>query len=258
MRVRILPYKIGSESAKLLAQSLGVLRCNPYNTRFRPREDDLIINWGCSCSPRSWWSIPTYWHTTLNPHEKVAVAADKIAALIAMQDAEVSVIPFTTGLSEAKNWQQADDIIYERHTVTGHGGQGIKVVQPSEELSIAPLYTKGIKIRREYRVHVFNGEVIDHVQKRRRFNSMDVSPYIRNHSCGWVFVREGFDRLDEVESQAKRAVEALGLDFGAVDIITEACTGTVYVLEVNTACGMQGTTLQKYTEAIRGYINARS
>lgn len=259
MRVRVLPYKIGSQSAKLIAQGLGVLRCNPLNTRFRPRLDDIIINWGCSCHPRPWWnSIQTYWHKTINNHEKVAIAADKYAALERMQEDNVSVIPFTQDKEQAIQWIEEGSYIYERHTLFGHGGSGIRVVHSVDDLTAGTsvqLYTKGIPIRREYRIHVFDGKVIEHVQKRRRLDAdpNTVSDYIRNHTQGWVFVKNGFDYIPEVEEQAIKAVQALGLDFGAVDVITEKRTGSVYVLEVNTACGFDpnGSTLQKYITAFK-------
>ena len=47
---------------------------------------------------------------------------------------------------------------------------------------------------------------------------------------------------------AVNAVKALGLDFGAVDIIYNEKENQYYVLEVNTAPGLEGTTLIKYAE----------
>jgi len=42
------------------------------------------------------------------------------------------------------------------------------------------------------------------------------------------------------------AVKALGLDYGAVDVVL-GVNGRFYVLEVNTAVGMEGTILKAYT-----------
>ena len=251
MRVRVLPYKIGSQSAKLIAQGLGVLRCNPLNTRFRPRLDDVVINWGCSTElyPRALY---------VNYPFAVRRATNKIDALSYMEYARVSVIPFTQNKEQAIQWIEEGSYVYERHTLTGHGGSGIRVVHSVDDLTVGTsvqLYTKGISIRREYRIHVFDGKVIEHVQKRKRLDAdtNSVSDYIRNHTQGWVFVKNGFDYLPEVEEQAIKAVQALGLDFGAVDVITEKHTGNVYVLEVNTACGFDpnGSTLQKYIVAFK-------
>lgn len=255
MRVRVLPYKIGSQSAKLIAQGLGALRCNPLRTSFRPRIGDVLINWGCSYNP-----FP-YPITMLNKYSAVAIASNKIKALAWMDREGVSIIPFTQDKEQAIQWIEEGSYIYERHTLHGHGGSGIRVVHSVDDLTVGTsvqLYTKGIPIRREYRVHVFDGKVIEHVQKRRRLdaNPNTVSDYVRNHTQGWVFVKNGFDYLPEVEEQAINAVQALGLDFGAVDVITEKHTGNVYVLEVNTACGFDpnGSTLQKYITAFKEKI----
>lgn len=250
MRVRFLPYKIGSQSCKHLAQELGILRCNPRNTRFVPKSNDLIINWGCSYNP---FSRPV---RILNHYDNVSIATNKVQALEAMQCDEVSVIPFTTSKYQAQQWLDSGEIVYGRHSISSYGGNGIVIYSGDSALGECPLYTKGIKIRREYRVHVFKGQVIDHVQKRRRHDNMEVSEYIRNHTHGWVFVHQDFNRLEEVEREAIAAVEALGLDFGAVDVITEKHTGKVYVLEVNTAVGLHegGITANAYINAFREYL----
>jgi len=44
------------------------------------------------------------------------------------------------------------------------------------------------------------------------------------------------------------SVMALGLDFGAVDIVYNENDNKAYVLEINTAPGLSGTTLEKYVE----------
>jgi D-alanine-D-alanine ligase-like ATP-grasp enzyme len=48
------------------------------------------------------------------------------------------------------------------------------------------------------------------------------------------------------------AVAALGLDFGAVDIIEDK-EGNFYVLEINTAPGLEGHTVTSYAKAFHGY-----
>ena len=65
-----------------------------------------------------------------------------------------------------------------------------------------------------------------------------------------MFCRDDVVRNDTMDLLAISAVDSLGLDFGAVDIIWNESEDQYYVLEVNTAPGVEGTTLQKYTEAI--------
>jgi glutathione synthase/RimK-type ligase-like ATP-grasp enzyme len=46
----------------------------------------------------------------------------------------------------------------------------------------------------------------------------------------------------------------LGLDFGAVDIGHRIIDNKVFVFEVNTAPGIEGTTLQRYVNTFNEYI----
>jgi glutathione synthase/RimK-type ligase-like ATP-grasp enzyme len=119
------------------------------------------------------------------------------------------------------------------------GGKGIVLATSLRSIVNAPLYTKQLAIKGEYRVHVFNGEVIDYQKKRKREEAIengDIAEDIRNINNGWVY--------------SIRATRALGLNFGAVDIIRDINRRS-YILEVNTAPGLEGLTLVNYTNAIR-------
>lgn len=121
------------------------------------------------------------------------------------------------------------------------------------EVVAAPLYTKYKRKDKEYRVHVFKGEIIDTQEKRRVGKShrpATYNEYIRNHSTGWVFCRGGLRIPIGLHELALSAITALELDFGAVDIIHNSKHQKSYVLEVNTAPGLEGTTLTKYVDAI--------
>jgi D-alanine-D-alanine ligase-like ATP-grasp enzyme len=54
----------------------------------------------------------------------------------------------------------------------------------------------------------------------------------------------------ELKDIAIGSVNILGLNFGAVDVIYNEKENKYYVLEVNTAPGLSGTTLEKYVDAI--------
>jgi hypothetical protein len=94
--------------------------------------------------------------------------------------------------------------------------------------------------KREYRVHSFRGEVI-RVQHKRRKRGIEQDGAIRSLANGWVFCKVHQDdwcTLPEgLLDLGNRAVSALGLDFGAADIIQDK-HGKLYVLEVNTAPGL--------------------
>ena len=117
-----------------------------------------------------------------------------------------------------------------------------------------PLYVKYVKKRAEYRVHVFSGVAVDVQQKRKR-NDTETDSRIRSFNNGWVYCRDNINPYNAaILDQSIAAVEALGLDFGAVDVIWNDHYQRAYVLEVNTAPGLIGTTLTTYTDAIRGLL----
>mgnify|MGYP001568081921 CR=1 FL=1 len=122
------------------------------------------------------------------------------------------------------------------------------------ELPHAPLYTRKVDNHGEYRVHVFKGEVIDYRKKSRRVDDEPTEDQrsIRTLGNGWIYRATELNRIERVETLAIDAIEALGLDFGAVDIIKDAA-GEVYVLEVNTAVGSDDLTLSNYLNAIENY-----
>lgn len=79
----------------------------------------------------------------------------------------------------------------------------------------------------------------------------DASFLIRNHANGFVFCRDNIIEPSDLRDVAIQAVTALGLDFGAVDVIWNEHYNKCYALEVNTAPGLEGTTLERYTNKIK-------
>jgi glutathione synthase/RimK-type ligase-like ATP-grasp enzyme len=139
-----------------------------------------------------------------------------------------------------------------RTKLTGFGGEGIILFDPKEELPPdAPLYVQYKKKKKEFRVHVFKGEVIDITQKKKRKDfDGEINTKIRNYANGWVYCREDIEEPDDLRLQATLAVGALGLDFGAVDCIWNEKENKTYILEANTAPGMEGQTIEAYKNAI--------
>lgn len=247
MRIKLAPYKIGSQSAKVLARSLGILR---VRDSYVPKHRDFIINWGRS-------SLQTrYPLQVLNHPEYVHIAANKLLTYNTLDDANFEHIPeWTTNKSVAEGWVNADYRVYCRTQLTGHSGSGIVIADSNTPLVNAPLYTRSVKSKYEYRIHVFKGEVLDVQQKKKRLDWEGTSIYgIRNASNGWVYAREGVECNSMVTNAAVEAVDIIGLDFGAVDIAYNQHEDKCYVFEINTAPGLEGTTLEKYTNAIRSLL----
>ncbi len=249
MTLKIFPYKIGSLSAKKLARALKVLRVGHY---YNAKRSDTIVNWGNSHPPHFRWM-----DQDLNKPNAIALASNKIKTFTELECKSFKHIPqYTVSKDTAKLLIDRGDTIYCRSTVTGHSGRGIVIANTVDELINAPLYTVKTKHRDEYRVHVFKGEVLDVQKKKKRNGFTGCSTGIRNHSNGWIYARTDVAIPDMLCPIAIQAVELLGLDFGAVDIGHKVNDNKFFVFEVNTAPGLEGSTLDKYTKAIYNYYRS--
>lgn len=294
--IKIYPYIMGSESVKKLKSILGGQIIKLENSHYRYRTSHNIINWGNSRRP-SWMTTDV---PVLNKPESVAVASNKYETLLTLQAHDVNTVEFTDSKMIAEDWLSEGDKVFVRHSLTGHSGHGIEVVEAgvidnietlsriqneleaigmthivneidreielmNEELEVelpdAPLYTRGVDNRGEYRVHVFNGSVILYQKKSRRVDDDGVDipdedeSDVRNLASNWIYRTDNLRRLERVEQLAISAVTALGLDFGAVDIIKNE-NGDVFVLEVNSAPGLRNDeTARVYTEAITNHYH---
>ena len=248
-RVILIPYKMGSSACKALKEALveAGVRCFRKNTTdtFYPREDDLLIYYGGT----GYLPNPMRRHCSLN--EKRDNAQNKLKALRVLKDANLSTVEWTTDKAVAATWPQ----VVARATLTGHSGQGITVHNQGEELPNVPLYTKYQKKTFECRIHVMNGSVIDGQIKKKRQGVEDANTLVRNVHTGWVYCREGYTPDEQAKSLAIQAVAALGLDFGAVDLIFNQHYNQYYILEVNTAPGLEGTTLANYVKGIQNALS---
>ena len=68
---------------------------------------------------------------------------------------------------------------------------------------------------------------------------------------GFIFARNEIQIPEDVTVQATKAFEITGLDFGAVDVIYNERQSAAYVLEINTAPGLEGTTDTDYAQMLR-------
>lgn len=282
---------MGSQSVRRLKEGLDALIIRLEGSHYRYRPTHKVINWGNSRRP-SWMTrdVPV-----INTPEAVAIASNKLETLDKLEDAGVPTVDFWTDRSKAEEWLEQGHKVFVRHTLTGHSGEGIEVLQTNEnqkqafaiqeaqsildsyglseiadsldneynnimenipDVPNAPMYTRGVVNTGEYRVHVFMGEVILYQKKSRRVDGDGTvitaegeEADVRNLASNWVYRTGNLRRLERVEELAVNAIEALGLDFGAVDIIKDE-DGNVMVLEVNTAPGLGNTdTLQAYLTA---------
>lgn len=115
-------------------------------------------------------------------------------------------------------------------------------------------FVKKVNIIEEYRIHSFCGKSIRAGIKKPRPGFHGVNQWVRSYDGGWFIDYTGFESKKAMRELAHKAVAALGLQFGAVDI-GKLANGTLIVLEVNRAPGLEGGTVEAYTGAIQKWSN---
>lgn len=250
----IYPYNAASGSVKNLKGAMGddlkIIRRD--NSKFKGDENKIVVNWGCSQLPEEVMKA-----TIINTPEAVSVASNKQLFFERVQG-QVNIPPFTADKDEAFKWVEAGKMVVAREKLNGHSGDGIVILEnvanfDEYQHDKAKIYVQYIPKQDEYRIHVVGGDVTDMQRKAKRADvPRELANFrVRNLANGFVFVREGVEPPEQVIEQAKLAVEHCGLDFGAVDVIWNEHRKTAYVLEINTAPGLEGTSVETYSESLR-------
>lgn len=252
----IFPYNAQSGSVRALRAVMEELRIiRRENSKFRGDETKTVINWGCTQLPEEVMKA-----NVINSPEAVAIAANKKLFFDTVKGS-VNIPEYTDDKDVAFAWLKDGKTVLAREKLNGHSGDGIVVLTNEVEWDEydhdkSKIYVKYIPKKDEYRIHVSNGEVIDMQRKaiRRDTPAAHVNWKIRNHDNGFVFVREGVEPPQQVLEQAKLAVKATGLDFGAVDIIWNNLQEKAYVLEINTAPGLEGQSVETYKKSLKDLL----
>lgn len=239
----------GSKGSRDIAKALGIkrLKCEFYNQDATP----FAVGWGHSKAAI---------RQGLNPGLAVDKAADKRLAFAAFQAANVPCIKWTTDKAVAKQWFDDGHTVVARTKVRASCGHGIVICRSNHpeanaELVEAPLYTRYKNKDREVRVHVFRGKVIAVAEKKRRrgvaYRGLK-DKLVQAHENGWVFCTEAVEVPQFAKQVALDGCTALGLDFGAADVIIRK--GKAYMIEFNTAPAAVGRTLTAYVQAFEEFI----
>ena len=240
------PANRASEGAQTLNSLLGgasrLVRREPL-----PRQYNTVINWGNSNE----LSLQRSDVRIINKPEAVRRSVNKLSAFECMRIAGVRVPEYSAYKPSGSN--ETSDIWLCRSTLTGSGGVGISVVRSGESFPNAPLYVKYVRKTAEYRIHVAFGKAFFCQFKLRdsQAQQTDDQKLIRNHDNGWVFAPRDLSMISaSAIEEAEKAIAALGLDFGAVDMVLSKRENLPYVLEVNTAPGLQSPTLKEAYESV--------
>lgn len=237
----------------LLARDLGA---PVYTPDMNIPRGTKLVNWGCSATAKG-MPVVEWLGNDLNG---VACLSHKLRMFRMLEEAEVPCLDWTTDYAQAAHWLNDRHIVYERATLQGHSGKGIRRVKPGQALKEVPLYTKAIEGKfREYRIHVFDGEVICVQQKKRMspatmqakgFNvDEETRSAVRTYRNGWVFCVNNITPLDdEAKRIAVDAIKACGAKSGATDILVQ--DGNAIVIETNSAPALRSPTVRE------AYVNA--
>lgn len=254
--IKFLPYRQGSRSVRRLREVIPNSRIlRTRDSQFHGRVDDFVVNWGFQKElPFTYDQIlglPAC--TILNMPEDVERVSNKFwfFNLCREEGVEEDLPPFWTDPDTIPN--DAFPVVC-RTLLRAHSGRGIVIANNRAQLVRAPLYVKYIKKRSEFRVHLGlrPGEdepsIISLQRKVRRRDHDHPNWRIRNHDNGFIYQRNNLEVPECVVPVANRVFKVTGLDFGAVDVIYNQHQDKAYVLEINTAPGLEGTTVNEYAE----------
>ncbi|MCA2570676.1 ATP-grasp domain-containing protein [Microcystis sp. M42BS1] len=223
-------------SARRLATHMGA-------KLMKTRGDVCFVDivWGnLSNSPRKVWLNCEYGlaNTTI----------DKLEQYKEFDKANVPCPRWTTDKEKAKEFKKA----FARKTVKGHSGVGIEDFNGQDAI----VYTEYVPKKREFRVHVVGNYPEVDIQEKKKKKGVEVNYQIRNKKNGWVYCRD-IELAPELKARltelAKSALNALWpfTNWGAVDIIYNEKQDKLYVLEVNSAPGLEGYTVEFYSNAFK-------
>lgn len=250
MKPYLYGYNQHSQSLKALSQTLLARRIKTQGSKFRPKPTRAVINWGSSQCPYN----PATLGKLFNLPTAVAINANKLTSFQHLS-AACRMPDWSVDKEEAYAWQMDGHAVMARKVLTGHSGEGIVYCGGEDEIPDAPLYTLYVPKAEEYRVHLFRSTASFFVQRKARKKDVEKPNWrIRNLPNGFIYATDpatvGTLPAD-VLLQARAAFEHSGLDFGAIDVVWNQKKGEAYILEINTAPGLTGHTLEFYTNSFK-------
>jgi len=256
-KIAIYPYKKGSRSATALAKAVDGVIIKREGSTFKPK-GKIIVNWGSSELPDFILGSTCLLY---NNHEQVTLMGNKLLAFRRwLAQRNPPRIPwYTWEFSVVREYMiKTNHSIMARTMLTGHSGRGIIYVDDPGHIPPAPLYVEYIKKAAEYRLHFFFHDkahpFIQRKMKRREVAKEEINWKVRNRDGGFIYANDPTNIGEvpkDVKAQARRAFDSSGLEFGAVDVIYNKKKEKAYVLEINTAPGLEGATLDYYATNLK-------
>lgn len=262
----IYPYSNKSKGAKALAAALNAtLLTGTKAVAFAEGpspKPHIFINWGTGSLANG---LRKANGTVINDVKGVNISRNKLKFFNAQVASKTParVPTYTDEIDKAMEWVEAGIVVMGRN-VTGSCGTDIAFFEDDvDKFNTSDFWVQYKKKKEEYRIHIFKGNVIAAQKKALRetdpmtnepIDNSNVDFRIRNHKNGFIFKRQDLSVPGDVVDQAVLAMANTGLDFGAVDVIWNQFEGKAYVLEINTAPGLEGTTVTDYATAFKQLV----
>ncbi len=165
----------------------------------------------------------------------------------------LSSIEHTTDVSVAEGWQAQGHTVMCRKTVHGQTGSGIVVCSPNDILPEAKVYTKYISHKREFRVNLFKGKVVNVREKKRKLGSTG-DFHIRNLANGYTTTK-CFNYPEALVVLAEAASKASESDFVGADIGFNELKNKAFLIEINSGPAIEGSSVADFVNAIKADMN---
>ena len=187
---------------------------------------------------------------------KYGGGVDKISQYRWFEENNIPALEFTTEARVVQEWIEEGHTVFGRKLLNASCGNGITVISPDDEAFVScPVYTKYKKKKREFRIHVFKDQVVSIVEKKKRKEfAGERDTKIRNLANGYVFCQTVENEPEGLRSLALAAAQVSPSDFRGVDIGYNERNDELFVIEVNSAPGIEGTNLIKYVEKVLQYV----
>ena len=231
-------------------------RLNKVLKTKRIRNTDVLIRWGNSTSDAT-VNTPAI---EINKREAIVNASNKLKMMKILASTEGIQIPMMI----IPSLLDSESVKFLLPTISNEDGKFFARNGANGEVRLADevqhndsYLTKPIDKDREYRVHVFGDEVIGIYEKIPTEGEICQDSIMKDHNSQFVRCNTDLDLRCNAGAQEMcvKAVKAMGLDFGGVDIIRERDTKEFFLVEVNSSPSLNNLNIKRYVEKFVEFIN---
>jgi len=273
-------------TGKILMEKLNI-----KGGKTKPTNVKTVIGWGTKVDKNTMFAKDI---KIINHPNSILLNRNKPEALKILKNKDIPIAKFMSIGQVIES-----DLPVIGRTNWHQGGKGFWICPTMDLVSNAidegaKYFQKFIEIKDEYRLHVFNDEIIYSVKKIKRNNMAEAfiiqnkekiesiaaknnrtlekntvdyvlkqmakehktaDMIVRSNTRGWKFSRVTNITLS-LKDAAIKAVKALELNFAAVDCCIDV-KGNVYIIELNSGPGLKGSTLDTYIETFKKVLSEK-